>query len=194
MSWSRRGFVRGAGVGAAGLALGSPRRAHAATSGSERKATIIARALSYERSLSARVGSSLRLVILYEAGNLVSLADAQGWELAFDGLEGVKVYDMPLTFQTYGWESGAAERLRGLGTDLLLVCDGLAKSLEAITAYTGSDNLLSVGTRRDYVESGCTLGVVDEGGKPRIVINLSAAEREDVKFSSRLLKLADVIR
>ena len=197
MSWSRRAFGRGVGLGVAALGVAGPRSTRAAATGSAasvRKATIIARAMSYERSLSARVGESLRLAILYAGGQMDSLQDAERWKAAFAGLDGIKIYDMPLVVSTYPWGGEAASVLHELGTDVLVVCDGLGGQLSNITAFTRRDRLLSVGTQRPYLDNACTLGVFEDSGKPEIVINLSAAEREDLKFSSRLLKLAKVIR
>lgn len=198
MSWSRRGFGRAVGLGVAALGGVRPGHANAAASArasaSARKATIIARAMSYERSLSARVGQSLRLAILYAGGQMNSLRDAESWRSAFGALDGIKIYDMPLVVTTYPWGGEAASVLHKLGTDVLVVCEGLEGQLSAITAFSRKDRLLSVGTQRRHLDTACTLGVFEDSGKPEIVINLSAAEREDVKFSSRLLKLAKVIR
>ena len=192
MTWSRRSVMRAGLAGSVSLALGlAPREAAA---GSARIATIIARALSYERTLPARMGPALVLGIVYADGDAASETDRDTWSTAFAGLDGVKVNGAPLQLTTLAWGSGAGAELLGRGVDVVLVCEGLDGALSEIADFTAANHLLSVGAVRAYVDGRCTLGVFDVDGKPRITINLAVAEREGVKFSSRLLKLADVIR
>lgn len=187
MTSSRRGFMRALGWGGAALVGLRPARASAA--GNDRKAAIIARAISYERTLGTRSGASLRLGIAFAQGNNTSTRDSQAWLDGFASISDVTVNGNAIEVLTLAWGSGVPERL-----DVLLVCDGLQSQSSAIAAFTSSKRILSVGSVREYLDGDCTLGVFDVDGKPRITINLTAAEREKVKFSSRLLKLADVVR
>ena len=190
MSWSRRGLVCGIG---AGLALLGPAQRHARAAG-ERQAAIIARALSYERTLGARTGQKLLIAIVYDQRVPASTADARAWLQGFDALEGITVNGNPIEAVTQAWDSSDSTLLRSGAADVLLVCEGMREQLGNIASYTGSQRILSVGSTRAYLDYACSLGVFAVGEKLRITVNLSVAEREHVKFSSRLLELADIVR
>ena len=191
MSWSRRGFGRALGLLGAGIAgLARPSLAKAA---SQRQAAIIARTLSYERSLDVRVGSSLIMLILYAENNSRSRADADAWKNGFDKLAGVKIDGRELAFATMAWQAGSRAFLDQSDVDVVVLCSGLDADIGEILDFTADRDILSIASIPEYIDS-CTLGVFEKAGKLRILVNLSAAEREGVKFSSRLLKLAEVIR
>lgn len=192
MTWSRRAMLGAGLVGTSLAAFGIPRRALAA--GDERKAAIIARALSYERTLGSRTDRPLVIGIVFAADTNESVGDAQSWLASFQALSGVKVNGNSIEVTVLSWDAAAPATLRDAGADVVLVAFGLDEKLAEITKFTATHNMLSVGAIREYLDAKCTLGVFEVEDKLRITINLNAAERERVKFSSRLLKLADVIR
>lgn len=162
----------------------------------DKRAPILARALSYEYTLKNRAGDALSIAVLYKAGSSSSDAAAEAWVKAFKSFEGVKVQGLPLGVVKIGWDS--ADRVKGLlsaqGIDILVVADGLDTDLGAVRDLARGLKILTVGEKMSYLEDGLTLGVVDAGGKLTIVINLSSAAQEGITFSSELLKLAKVIR
>ena len=57
-----------------------------------------------------------------------------------------------------------------------------------------SRHILTAGSSPDYVQRDLTLCVAEENDKTTILINLRSAEAERIRFSSRLLTLATLIR
>ena len=60
-------------------------------------------------------------------------------------------------------------------------------------ALTGKD-VMTIGSRAGYAERRAVVSFDLVSGKPKLIVNLPQAKRQNVKFSARLLKLAEVIR
>jgi hypothetical protein len=80
------------------------------------------------------------------------------------------------------------------GADVLLVADGLSSEVPSIAQVARSRRVLTAANSVSYVQKDLTLCVTDEGEKTRIFINLNAANSERIRFGSRLLALATIIR
>jgi hypothetical protein len=167
-----------------------------AAAGDDKRAAILARALSYDYGLKGRAGDSLTVAVLYRPGNSVSESSADVLFRLFKALEGVKVQGLSLGVTKLAYDG--AEKFRAVtgmqGIDVVVVPDGMDGEVAAIREICRDKKLLSVGEKMSFLEAGLTLGVIDVDGKLTIVVNLTAAPLESVSFSSELLKLAKVIR
>jgi hypothetical protein len=173
---------------ATGLAPGSGARAD----GSTKHALVLAKALSYERRLAERKGSSVGIVILYGADNEVSKAAAQTWLQAFQALGPLKVHGAPVEVVSMAFQrERVAELVRARGIDVLLTCDG--HSYAAVAALAREHRILSAADTRAGIANNLTLGVLIERDKPLILINVRAAKAEGAEFSAKLLQLATLL-
>ena len=66
----------------------------------------------------------------------------------------------------------------------------VAKALE----YSRANKILSVTGIVDYVNKGVTLGVGVEGGKPKILLNLSSSSDEGLDWNPAIIKIAKTIK
>jgi len=73
---------------------------------------------------------------------------------------------------------------------LLFVCSSETNSEKDIINSVRGHNVLTVGEREDFMESGGIINFVVEEKKVRFEVNLDACEKEKLKISSQLLKLA----
>jgi hypothetical protein len=69
----------------------------------------------------------------------------------------------------------------------------VGKSVKAITDYSQANKVLTITGEPKFVNDGVTLGVAIEGGKPKILLNLSATKAEDVNWNPAILKVASTI-
>ena len=65
--------------------------------------------------------------------------------------------------------------------------------IDRITAITRKLRLLSFTGVAEYTESGISIGLVELGDKPQIIINLEATRAEGADLSARLLAIAKVL-
>jgi len=160
---------------------------------SERTATVIIRALSYNRELSPHA-EAVVIALLYKKNNAASEADAEGWSKAFHKIEQVKLQGHSVVTVKLEFDDGLTSFLGGRGVDVLLVCDGLDGEADKIKTASRSQKVVTVGSKEEYVRNGMSLGVFAEGNRNNIVINLPASKAEGAGFSSDLLRLATVIQ
>jgi len=80
------------------------------------------------------------------------------------------------------------------GCQILFVSSVEPKSVLALLAGIGDSGLLTVGESDTPAAEGMIIDFTLEDGKIRFVINAAGAEREKLRFSSRLLSLATIVR
>lgn len=76
----------------------------------------------------------------------------------------------------------------------MLLTPGFEDELEAIRLALEGVNVLSVGSVARYVAKGTVLGFDVVAGRPKILVNLRQAKRQNVNFDSELLKISTVIQ
>lgn len=69
----------------------------------------------------------------------------------------------------------------------------VGKAVKAITGYSQANKVLTITGDPTYVNDGVTLGIKIEGGKPKILLNLSSTKAEDVNWNPAILKVASTI-
>ena len=159
-----------------------------------RHAAILARILSYELTLEERVGDSLGVAIVHRPDDPVSTANADEWARAFRDLAFVNVKGRPLVVDMVGSAPSDLSAAIDKGADLLLVTAGLDTETSSVARIAHARRVLTAGDSPDYVQTDLTVCVIEENDKTKILINLKAADLERIRFSSRLLALATLIR
>jgi len=171
----------------------APLHTRADASSASRLSPVIARALSYERTLPNRAGGSLDILILHAANNATSEGEAAAFARGLGALSRSTVQGLPMRATVAPYSTGAIEAGAASGVDVVVVCSGLEASLAALAATTRRRRLLTVGVERQHAVSATTLAVLMEDGRAKIVVNLAHARAEGVELSSQLLRLAEVL-
>jgi len=176
------------------LALATLFTAFVAHAADDRRAAIVARALSYDYALKSRAGEGLSIGVVYRPVTTEAAADQ--WVQSFKPLESVKVQGMAINVAKIAYEGidRLKSRVSAEGIDVLIVCDGLDDALSAILQLSHEKKLLTVAGKEAYVQGGVTLGIVNEGERITIEVNVAGAAAEGVNFSSELLRLAKMIK
>jgi YfiR/HmsC-like len=162
----------------------------------DRQVLILTRALSYDDSIKGRAGEEITIAVLAKAGNTASETMSAVMLKAFRAIGGLKVQSLPLkiTALIYTNPATLAAAVSIQKVDVLYVCAGLEADLPAIIDTTRKNKVVSIGSRRDHVERGLSIGVIPIDGKPTIMVNHPASKSEGSTFSSDLLRLAKVIK
>jgi hypothetical protein len=168
--------------------------AAAGESSKRRNAAILARVLSYERTLEQRMGDAVGVAVVYKRNDRASEANADDWFVALDELSSVKIKDRRFFAVKVAYDTrdllAAIDRD---GVDVILVCDGLAPESGAIAEIARSRHTLTVSNAVATLGRDLTLCVTEEDEKTKIFINLNTAQLEGIQFSSALLKLATLV-
>lgn len=158
-----------------------------------RRATILARVLSYDRNLPKRAGTSVNLAILGRPRG--DQGESRACVDAFRALERLTINKLPLrvTSFTYAGRASLEAALRDQKISVLYLGPGLEKDLDDIISVTRALGVMSMGSEASYLERGVSIGVFRDGEKNTVWINLKATRAEGISFSSDLLQLAKLI-
>jgi len=166
-----------------------------AESSKKRNAAILARVLSYELTLDDRAGKSVGVAVVYKRGDPASERNASDWFDALNELSSVRIKDKPFFVLKVAYvPSDLVAAIDAQGVDVLLVADGLNAEVDAVARLARSKHVLSASNDPAHVERDLTVCVVEQDDKLKVVINLQSAQREGIRFSSNLLKVAKLIR
>ncbi len=160
-----------------------------------RQASILTRALAYDRNMKERAGDGVSVGVLYRAGNAASENCANEILQAFKGLEKFAVHGLPFKAMRVAYDTGGSMKdlIRNEGVDALYACNGLDNEVDGIAALAQERKIITMGAREDYVTKSLTIGVFVMEGKPSILINWGQSQKEGASFSSDLIRLAKVI-
>lgn len=163
----------------------------------ERQVLILTRALAYDEALQSRVrGGEITIGILGKPGNAGSDAMALAMANAFRGVERLRIKGRGLKVIVLSYTTAAAfeAAIESQGIVVAYVCVGLDNELAGIAQLTRRRRVTSIGSRREHVTRGLSMGVFMVDERPTIVVNLTASREEGAVLSSDLLRLATVIR
>jgi hypothetical protein len=166
-------------------------RADATSAG--RLAPVVARILSYERTLPTRAGPVVDIVVLFANGNGQSQAEARAYTDVLSRMSGSTVQGLPIRAVAVGFSTSALQTAIAGGADVVVVCSGLETQVPAIAQASRARQVLTVGLMRDHVQQATSIAVVLEDGRPKIVTHLGHARAEGMQFSSQLLRLSEVL-
>ncbi len=160
------------------------------------QAGIIARMLSYDRSLKTRVGTGVDVAVVFKPSNAASSKAQADVVAAFKALEPHTVQGLPLTTVAHAFKDPAAlaDWASRESIDILYIAPGLDSDVDAIRGVARDKKLVTISPVRALVERGLALGVVVKGDTPRILVNMPVAQTAGVDLDPKLLQLCEVIR
>lgn len=171
------------------------RTAHAQSVPWPNQALLLMRVLAYDRNLAARAGDSPVIAIVFDAGDESSKRARSGIVAAFEKVAASRTVGggaTKLVSLAYG---GDFEReLSRSGATAVYLCPGLNGAVSAITRTTQKHKALTLTGERAYVEAGASIGVVPEGGKAKILVNLKSTRNEGADLPAAFLRVAEVLQ
>jgi hypothetical protein len=164
-----------------------------AQEGAERVALIIARALSYERTLSTSAGRSVDVLVLYEGKQLDSRKDAEELIEGFRALGSLTIHGVPFVATARPFTASTIEAARGQGYDVVIVCRGLEEHVGVIAQAARGTGLRTVGLSVELARLATSLAVYSEGDKLVVAVHQAHADAEGLKLNSQLLRVAKLL-
>ncbi len=159
----------------------------------EYEAKLILKAITYNKNIPADADRTLTFGISYFNGLDSSKQQALLFYEAVKQYRDKKVAGLPLSILLvpYNTEEQFRDTIAGLPVDVLYITTGPPKKIRAITKVTRLKKILSCGSTPGHVvEDGVTLAIGALENLPKVYVNLSAAQQENIAFGSQLLHLA----
>lgn len=189
-----RAAIATLGIALSSLCMASSGSTQAAGIPASLQAELLAKLQNYDRSFAARAGDTARILLVVKADSAKSALSANEMKSALSRVERIGGLHHQETMVTYIGAAELAQRCRADRVAIVFVAAELEDSIEAISAALSSVSVLSVGALPSYVAKGLVLGFELESGKPKIIFNLKQARRQNVDFSSTVLRLMRVYR
>jgi len=160
-------------------------------------ALLILRALAYDRKLKARVGSEVRVLVVYQSGNQPSETTKSDLVGALqDAARETTVSGLPVRVASlaYSDAGGLEAALKSDHTAAVYVCLGVTSHANNIAEVTRRRSALTFTGDEESVKSGLSVGLITRGTKPTVLVNLPASKAEGADLDPALLRVAEVIR
>jgi YfiR/HmsC-like len=174
------------------LAFSRPAHAQSMSVPTEAQAELMAKLAGFDRNFAARAGSKALILLVAVADNPASTRAALELKAALSRLP--KVGDLPHEEQivTYSTATVLADLVRARKAAIVYFGPGFEKQIPALRDAFSSLNVLTVGGVPDYVASGIVLGFDLVSGRPKLLIHLVQARRQQVSFPASVLNLMKV--
>jgi hypothetical protein len=156
------------------------------------QAELVAKVASYDRNLAARAGDRVHVLIVVNAKSDASTSFAKHMTSALGGVDKIGGLPHDETTAPFGGAKALADTCRSKRIAIVYLAPGLADEVPGIRSALDGVNVLSVAADAAEVQRGIVLGFDLVSGKPKIVVHLGQAKKQDVAFKAELLKLAKV--
>jgi hypothetical protein len=157
------------------------------------QAELVAKVAAYDRNLPARAGGRVHVVLVVKPKDDAGSRFAKNMASALGGVADIGGLPHDETTVTYTGAPALADVCRSKHVAILYLAPGLGDEVPAIKAALEGVSVLSVAAVANEVPKGVVLGFDLVSGKPKIVVHLGQARRQDVSFRADLLKLARVL-
>lgn len=162
------------------------------------EATLQLKVQSYDRKVEQRLHRKRFVVgVMYKPGVRASEAAAKEMRDAFTRVvETYRIRGIKPTIITVAFDDKAklSETLTANEVSMIYITRGLEDSLSAILAVSSRLKIPTTSGVREHVSSGCTIGIVVERRKPRIMVNLKSVTASGMQLDAEVLELAEVVR
>jgi hypothetical protein len=153
----------------------------------------LSKVVAYDRNFPARARGRATVLVLVKSGSAEServgeqICAELGVLSELGGLPHVE------EMVRYASSGAVAELCKSRRASVLYVSLGLSEEMSGIAHALDGVSILSVAATPADVERGAVLGFDAESGRPKLVIQLEQARRQEVAFKPEVLKLARIV-
>lgn len=174
------------------LTISSPCSAQSMPVPAGAQAELLAKLVSFDRNFSARAGGKAVILIAAMGGDAESMSAALELKAAFSRLPTVGNLPHEEVILTYSNAAALAQAVRSKRAALVYLGPGFDKQIAAIRDALSSLDVLSVGGVPAYVPGGIVLGFDLVSGRPKLLIQVVQARKQNVAFPASVLSLMKV--
>jgi hypothetical protein len=148
----------------------------------------------YDRSLQQRANGGYHVLIVVKADDAAAEAAAGQVERRLEAVP--RLAGLPLQFErlTFTTAAALADRVRERKTAIAYFMPGLTGDMTRIREALAGVSVLSMSTLPEDVALGAVVGFDLVSSKPKLLVNLTQAHRQNVNLSSDVLRIATVLR
>jgi len=150
--------------------------------------------VAYAQRPMAQASAVIHIGILTKSGSAESLRFAKELKAAFEKID--TIAGRPHDQEIVEWEGSAklADETARRKLYLLYLTPGLDSDVPEMARSLEKASLITVAAGDSYVPNGAILGFELVSGHPRIVFNITQAQKQDVLFRAAVMKLMRIVR
>jgi hypothetical protein len=179
-------------VCALALTFSSPSHAESMPVPAAAQAELIAKLVGFDRNYAARAGGKAVIILAAMAGDAESMSAALEMKAALSRLPKVGNLPHEEIIVTYSNAAALAQSVRSKRAALVYLGPGFDKQIAAIRDALSSLDVLSVAAIPGYVPAGIVLGFDLVSGRPKLLIQVVQARKQNVAFPASVLSLMKV--
>jgi hypothetical protein len=155
---------------------------------------LLLKVASYDKNLKQRARERVRVAVLIRQDDPDSGRSAAQALKALAEADDVDGMPLDRLSTPYRDATALARFINEGNVAILYVTPGFSEGdIEAMARALDGVSVLSAGALAKYTALGMVLGFDLAGGKPKLIVNLGSAKRQNVELSSSVLKLVRVI-
>jgi len=153
------------------------------------QAELTGKLAGYDRNFAARAGGKAIILLAAMPGDAESNRAALELKGALSRLP--TVGSLPHEEQVVNFSSAGAlaDTVRSRKAAIVYFGPGFGKQISAIRSAFSSLNVLTIGAVPDYVPAGIVLGFDLVSGRPKLLVNIEQAKKQQVSLPASVLKL-----
>jgi hypothetical protein len=156
------------------------------------QAELMTKVAAYDKNLTTRAGDRVHVLIVTNAKDDASGRFGKSMESALGGVDKIAGLPHDEVTTAYTGARTLADTCKAKHIAIVYLAPGLGGEVQAIKGALDGVSVLTVAALATEVPKGIVLGFDLVSGKPKIVVHLGQARRQDVAFKAELLKLARV--
>jgi hypothetical protein len=158
------------------------------------QASLLAKVANYDRNFRRRAGERVRLLLVARSDHPDSAATVAQMAAALGRLPSIGGLPHDELSHTYSSGDALAELCKARRVAIVVLGPGFENDVEVIRRALDGLDVMTVSTVPDYVPRGVVLGFDVVSGKPRILVHLTQAKRQQVQFRADALSLMQVYK
>jgi len=159
----------------------------------EIQAQLISKITAYDRGFRARVDGSAQVLLVRKVGDGDSAALATAMARALQGLNEVGGVSSSVETIDYKGAANLARAVVEKHAAIAYLSLGLESECSAIAHALEGKDVMTVGATATMVEEGANVGFDLVASKTKLVINVSTARAQGVRFTADFLKLTRIV-
>ena len=153
---------------------------------------LLSRVSSYDRNFATRAGDRAVVLVVARQGNLDSVSVSRELTRAFQSVASIGGVPAEVAAVDYGSAAALAEEAKKRKAAIVYFAPGFGDEIGKLSAaFTGSD-VLTVSAIPSDVPKGIVLGFDLASGRPKLLVHLTQARKQNAAFKAEALKLMKV--
>jgi hypothetical protein len=159
----------------------------------DRQAKLLLRVLSYDHALESWSGGRLRIGVIHGASPPSPEHDCESIQEALASSATYTVKKLPVEVVEVPIDVGSIEQLVAAHRiNVFFLCPSVRGEIDQVLRFARAHRIAVLGGERGQSAQGVAVVVVIEEGRPKMLINVPAAQRHGHRFAVQLMKLAEL--